>query len=91
MTQENKMKTKKEQYPRIKQLGLTIITKNPSAIPGIDFKELKEKLTPKQLEQFGKFYGCQTCGENGGYAYDIEAVLERMFSKRLTGTQLFMD
>lgn len=87
------MKTKKEKelYPRIKQLGLTIITTESRAIPGIDFKELKEKLTKQQLELFGEYFGCQTCGVNGMYAYDCEAVLERIFSKRLIGTQLFFD
>jgi len=86
------MKKKQEfDYPRINQLGLTIITKNPHAIPGINFKELAEKLGEEKSKIFNDLYGCQTCGENGAYIYDVEAVLERMFSGKLTGTQLFLD
>lgn len=81
----------KEKYPRIKQLGLTIVTDNAHSIPGIKGQDLKNKLTKKQLEEFCKLFGAQTCGENGMYVYDVEAVLERMFSGELTGTQLFWD
>ena len=78
-------------YPRIEQLGLTIITKNPQSIPGIDGKELARKLGKKKTKIFSDLFGAQTCGENGMYVYDVEAVLERMYSGKLTGTQLFWD
>ena len=82
---------KKNEYPQIKKLGLTIITKCPNSIPGISFEEIKEKLGDEKFKTFSELYGCQTCGMNGPYVYDIEAVLERMFSGRLTGTQAWMD
>lgn len=92
------MKTNhKESYPRIKQLGLTIVTDDPNSIPGIKWTELKEKLlnlpAPANykkdyyLQLFYKLYGVQTQGINGAYVYDVEAVLERIFSGKLTGTQ----
>lgn len=76
----------KEPYPRIKQLGLTIVTDCPNSIPGIKWEELKEKLGDK-FEQFSEFYGAQTQGMNGPYVYDIESCLERLFSGKLEGTQ----
>lgn len=85
------MKTTKELYPRIKQLGLTIVTDYSNAIPGIKGEDLKAKLTPAQLEQFNEFFGAQTCGMNGMYVYDVEAVLERMFGGKLTGSQKHWD
>lgn len=84
------MKTK-EQYPYIKKLGLTIITRCPNSIPGIDGRELHRKLTKEQSKLFFEYFGCQTMGENGMYIYNVEAVLERIFSGKLTGTQFFWD
>lgn len=86
-----KTKTKKSEYPQIEKLGLTIITKCKNSIPGVSFSEIKEKLGDKKYKIFSELYGCQTCGANGAYAYDIEAVLERMASGKLTGTQAFFD
>lgn len=79
------------EYPRISELGLTIVTKCPNSIPGVSFAEIKEKLGNKKYKIFADMYGCQTCGMNGPYVYDIEAVLERMMSGKLKGTQLFFD
>ena len=84
-------KKEKFDYPRIKELGLTIVTKNPNAIPGISFKELAAKLGGEKSKIFSDMFGCQTCGENGAYIYDVEAVLERMASGKLTGTQKYWD
>ena len=84
-------KKEKFDYPRINELGLTIITKNPNSIPGISFKELAAKRGEEKSKIFNEMFGCQTVGENGAYIYDVEAVLERMFSGKLTGTQLFPD
>lgn len=79
------------QYPRIKQLGLTIVTDCDKSIPGIKGEDLKNKLTKKQLELFNKYFGVQTVGMNGIYVYDCEAVLERIFSGKLQGTQKNWD
>lgn len=92
---------RKELYPRIKQLGLTIVTDCPNSIPGINWVELKEKLlkipvpaTYKRdyyLQVFYKLFGVQTQGANGAYVYDVEAALEAMFSGKLTGSQKYWD
>lgn len=82
---------KKEEYPRIKELGLTIITKCPKSIPGIDGKELAQKLGKKKSKIFSELFGCQTCGENGLYVHDVELCLKQMFSGKLIGTQLLWD
>lgn len=79
-----------DRCPRIKQLGLTIVTKSP-CIPGIDGKELAKKLGKRKSKIFSNLFGVQTVGENGMYYYDVEAVLERMFSGSLKGTQLYWD
>ena len=79
------------EYPRISELGLTIVTKCPNSIPGINGQELAQKLGKKKTKIFSDLFGCQTCGGNGMYVYDVEAVLERMMSGKLKGTQLFWD
>lgn len=86
-----KINKQKIEYPRIHDLGLTIITKCPDSIPGINFRELAKKLGKEKAKVFCELFGCQTFGGNGLYVYDVEAVLERMFSGKLTGTQLFID
>lgn len=78
-------------YPRITKLGIDIITKYSNAIPGVSFEQIKEKLGDKKYKVFVELFGCQTCGMNGPYAYDVEAVLERMSSRKLIGTQKFWD
>lgn len=80
-----------QDYPRIFELGLTVITKCPNSIPGIDGKELAKKLGKKKTKIFSDLFGCQTCGENGMHVYDVEAILERMASGKLQGTQKFWD
>jgi hypothetical protein len=79
------------QYPYIKQLGLTIVTKCPHSIPGINGKELAKKLGKEKMKVFSELFGCQTCGGNGMYVYDVEAVLCRMFTGKKTGSQLLWD
>jgi hypothetical protein len=79
------------EYPHIKKLGLKIIMDCPNSIPRINGKELDRKLGKEKSKIFSKLFGCQTCGANGMYVYDVEAVLERMDSGKLVGTQLFWD
>jgi len=81
----------KEKYPWIKKLGLTIVADDKNSIPGIKGEDLESKLTPAQLKKFDELFGCQTCGANGAYVYDVEAVLERMFTGKITRTQKFWD
>lgn len=74
-------------YPRIKEFGLTV---HPDPVPHVKHEELDKALGDRRKE-FGKLFGIQTCLAEGPYASDVEAVLERMATGRLTGTQLFMD
>ncbi len=76
-----------EKYPRIKQLGVTVHTEPLSHVKR---DELKAALG-KFADTFYELFGCQTCLMDGPYAWDVEAVLERMASGRVTGTQLFPD
>jgi hypothetical protein len=43
------------------------------------------------VEKYSELYGIQTQYVDGPYPWDVEAVLERMMSGRLVGTQLLMD
>jgi hypothetical protein len=49
---------------------------------------VKANLNP---DTYVELFGVQTQILQGPYAWDVEAVLERMMSGKLTGTQLFMD
>ena len=82
----------KEPYPRLSQLKIPIREINEGP-PGINGLELDAALNRAGLsiETFSKLFGCQTCGSNGMYPHDVEAVLERMMSGKLTGTQLLWD
>ncbi len=83
------MKKTKEKYPRIKELGLEIINQ---PIPHVEDAALIKTLKEKGIEkQFDEYFGVQMRISEGCYAHDIEAVLERIFSGKLTGTQLFSD
>jgi hypothetical protein len=42
-------------------------------------------------DKFSEYFGMQTCHEGGLYPWDVEPVLERMMSGKLTGTQLYWD
>ena len=60
-------------------------------------EELNEALDRAELSvtEFNELFGVQTCplinGQHGLYPWDVEAVLERMISGKLTGTQAFWD
>lgn len=74
-------------FPRIEALGLTIIL-TPAA--HVRREELHAALGDKR-ELFGKLFGIQTCLTEGPYAWDVESVLERMESGKLTGSQKDFD
>jgi len=86
------MSKKKEEYPRINQLGLTI-HESDNSYPGVNNAELNAALKKHGLDPdlFSEFFGVQTCGANGLYPWDVESVLTRMMTGRLTGTQLLWD
>jgi hypothetical protein len=90
--------TKNTPYPRIDQLRIRLYVE-----PGccyVDTDEIAFKLTflledEKAPDTFSKLFGVQACplipGVSAVYAWDAEAVLERMLSGKLTGTQLTWD
>lgn len=83
----------KEKYPRIYELGIPIHEYSAKKdLHVIYWKELNKILKPlKMVKVFSKVFGVQTCSDEGAYPWDVEAVLERIISGRLTGTQLFWD
>ena len=77
-------------YPNIIKLKIKIYSR---PTPHIKHADLAEGLKNGGLDRqvFSNYFGVQTCSEHGLYPHDVEAVLERMINKRLTGTQLFWD
>jgi len=83
-----------ERYPRLKELGVRIIDTGDGGMPShVIWDEVYAALDKHKLdwEDFHKLFGCQTCCSGGPYPYDVEAVLERMMSGKLTGTQKHWD
>jgi len=78
------------EFPRLKQIGCEV-RKNP--IAHVTWTELDEKLADANIDRkrFGEMFGIQTMFAGGPYAWDVEAVLERMFSGHLTGSQRYWD
>jgi hypothetical protein len=81
------------EYKRIDELGIPINAGCEQSYPGVSFEDVTRCLKEANLsvEIFDDLFGCQTCGPNGAYPWDVEAVLEKMISGRKTGTQLFWD
>jgi hypothetical protein len=98
-SKNDKKKLKKElkQYKRIKELGIEISHDETCDVSGVTIKNLHSALKKNKLdsELFSKLFGVQTCpvvnGKSAMYPWDVEAVLERMMSGKLTGTQLLWD
>ena len=87
-----------EKYPRLAQLGVHVYAKGGcDAVDPLELQFFILSLLPAgSLKEFDGLFGVQTCpvlAELGQalYAWDVEAVLERMMSGRITGTQLFWD
>jgi hypothetical protein len=80
----------KKLYPRCYQIGVSVIE---SPIHHVNRDELNKCLVKANLnpDTYVELFGVQTQILQGPYAWDVEAVLERMMSGKLTGTQLFMD
>ena len=81
------------EYPRLEELGIEIVETDKDSYPGVNWVQLQLALANAGLsiEEFGELYGVQTAGPNGMYPWDVEAVLERMISGKLTGTQRDWD
>jgi len=79
-----------KEYKRCREIGVTIIQEPMNHVNRNNLHEclMKAGMSP---ELYSKLYGVQTQYIGGPYAWDVEAVLERMMSGKLTGTQLLMD
>lgn len=77
-------------YPRIDSIGLTVHTE---PVAHVKRTELKDALVRAgiDLPRFYDLFGVQTCYIEGPYPWDVESVLERLKSGRLTGTQAVWD
>jgi hypothetical protein len=80
----------KKLYPRCHQIGVSVFE---TPIHHVSRNELNECLVKANLDPdtYAELFGVQTQILQGPYAWDVEAVLERMMSGKLTGTQFFMD
>lgn len=77
-------------YPRLEEIGVKI--HEDKSLDYVCWTDLKKALKGKGwAKQFGEYFGSQTCYVDGPYAHDVEAVLERIESGRLTGTQKYWD
>jgi len=78
------------EYPRLEQIGCTI---NREPMDHVPWTELDAAIKDAGLdrERFSDLFGVQTCYAGGVYAWDAEAVLERMMSGKLTGSQRHWD
>ena len=74
-------------YKRIKELGVEV---HKTPVAHVLWADLRAALGDR-YDAFADLFGYQTCLMEGPYAWDVEAVLERMASGRLTGTQAFPD
>ena len=86
------MKQLKPEYPNLEKLKVPIFN---VPVEHILLKTLMKALTKNEREKFHKYFGAQTCplvdAGTAIYPWDAEAVLERMFSGKLTGSQLIWD
>ena len=79
-------------YPRIRELGLEIKQVGTEGYDYVEWKPLRKALLKRKItKKYGEYYGCQTAFEQGPYAHDVEAVLERIKSGNLQGTQKDWD
>ena len=76
-----------KEFPRIKKLGVEV---HPKPVAHVKYEELK-KVLGERMGEFSKLFGVQTCLMEGPYAWDVEAVLERMATGRVTGSQRDWD
>jgi len=86
------MKTKPIKYPRLKQLEIPV-HETSHGYKYVKWEDINRQIKEAGLDgqRFGDLFGCQTQIMEGAYPYDVEAVLERMMSGKLTGTQAVMD
>ena len=56
------------------------------------FKQLDKRLNELNIKSlFIKYFGIQTSSDKGHYTDDVEAILNRIYKNKLTGSQLIWD
>jgi len=84
--------TKKPQYPRIRAEGLKVVEKEHEAyMPRAAMTKWFKSKSKGFQKLYCEYYGVQTASIHGPYPWDVEAVLERMYSGRLSGSQANWD
>lgn len=84
------MSYEKLNYPYLSKLGIPV--NSGECIDYVLFRDLREALNREGIaEKFDEFFGCQTMCGAGPYAHDCEAVLRRIYTGELTGTQALFD
>lgn len=78
-------------YPRLTELGIQVCCELQGP-PYVRRDTLHIALKTKAARgKFAELFGTQTCPAGGYYPWDVEAVLERMMSGKLTGSQAIWD
>lgn len=77
-------------FTRLRQIGCDV---REEPVQHVTWTDLDAKIVDANLdrERFGELYGVQTAYVGGPYAWDVEAVLERMMSGRSVGSQMHWD
>lgn len=96
LTPEEISEAKKEfvkDYPHIYAIGacVDIDEIGPPYVPRDIKSAALKKMGKKAEDKFHDWFGIQTCHVKGPYPWDVEAVLHRMKTGKLTGTQLLWD
>jgi len=82
----------KENYPCCWKHDIKILRSEKGGFCYCPGKELDKRLNKLRIKKlFTKLYGIQTACESGPYASDTEAVMQRIFNKKLVGSQLIWD
>jgi len=86
---------KRNSYPALQTVGVPVHTSKRYRFDYVLTSDLDTKLTKPERQQFNRLFGIQTCPvvEEGSavYAWDAEAVMVRMKTGKLVGTQLLRD
>lgn len=80
----------KKSYPFIYEIGASVDVYDIGT-PFVPRNSIRSALSQADFETFSNLFGCQTMSEHGPYPWDVEAVLVRMLTGKLTGTQLIWD
>lgn len=81
------------EYPEIYKLGVQVDIEElgPPFVPRDDLHDALKAKSDAYDKKFSELFGVQTCHMRGPYPWDVEAVLVRMNTGKLVGTQLLWD